>query len=151
MAVYEYQCPKCRKEFELMRPISEADKPARCPKCGSKAVKLISGFASKTGDSIQAPGKPFRKRTAAKVSTAKGQVKTAAAPPGKAKAKTVKASTAKSKTKPVKPSTAKVKTKRVKASTAKGKAKTTKASTAKAKAKTTKPAATPSKKQRGRK
>jgi putative FmdB family regulatory protein len=66
MAVYEYLCPKCRKEFELMRPISEADKAARCPKCGSKAVKLISGFASKTGDSIQAPGKPFRARTAAK-------------------------------------------------------------------------------------
>jgi putative FmdB family regulatory protein len=139
MAVYEYQCPKCRKEFELMRPISEADKPARCPKCGSKAVKLISGFASKTGDSIQAPGKPFRKRTAAKVSTAKGKVKTAAAPPGKAKAKTVKASTAKGKVKTAKALTAKVK------------AKTTKASTAKAKAKTTKPAATPSKKQRGRK
>lgn len=88
MAVYEYQCPKCRKEFELMRPISEAERPARCPKCGSKAVKLISGFASKTGDSIQAPGKPFRKGTAAKVSTTKTKAKTAKASPGKGKAKT---------------------------------------------------------------
>jgi len=79
MAVYEYRCPKCRKEFELMRPISEADKPAKCPKCGSKALKLISGFASKTGDSIQPPGKPFRTRTAAKVSSARGRARTAGA------------------------------------------------------------------------
>ncbi len=77
MAVYEYLCPKCRREFELMRPISEADKPARCPKCGSKALKLISGFASKTGDSIQAPGKPFRPGVAAKSPVARGKGKTA--------------------------------------------------------------------------
>lgn len=84
MAVYEYVCPKCRKEFELMRPISEADKPARCPKCGSKALKLISGFASKTGDSIQSPGKPFRKGTAVKAPAVKSKVKSAktAAPRG---------------------------------------------------------------------
>jgi putative FmdB family regulatory protein len=75
MAVYEYVCPRCRREFELMRPISEADKPAKCPKCGSKALKLISGFASKTGDSIQPPGKPFRARTAAKASANRSDVK----------------------------------------------------------------------------
>jgi putative FmdB family regulatory protein len=69
MAVYEYLCPKCRKEFELMRPMSEGDKPASCPKCGSKALKLISGVASKTGDSIQSPGKPFRKGISVKAST----------------------------------------------------------------------------------
>ena len=74
MAVYEYRCPKCRKEFELMRPMSEAEKPAKCPKCGSKAQKLMSGLSSKTGDSIRATGKPFRKRTVAR------------APLGKAKA-----------------------------------------------------------------
>ena len=71
MAVYEYRCPKCRKEFELMRPMSEAEKPARCPKCGSKAKKLISSFGSKTGDSIQAAGKPFRKRTATRLPSSK--------------------------------------------------------------------------------
>jgi hypothetical protein len=43
--------------------MSESEKPAKCPKCGSKAQKLISSFGSKTGDSIQAAGKPFRKRT----------------------------------------------------------------------------------------
>ena len=77
MAVYEYVCPKCRKEFELMRPIGEADKPAKCPKCGSKASKLISSFASKTGDSIQPPGKPFRKGTVVKTPATKGKVKSA--------------------------------------------------------------------------
>ena len=63
MAVYEYLCPKCRNQFELMRPMSEAEKPAECPKCGSKAQKLISGFGSSTGDSIQPAGEPFSKRT----------------------------------------------------------------------------------------
>ena len=63
MAVYEYLCPKCRNQFELMRPMSEAEKPARCPNCGSEAQKLISGFISKTGDSMQPAGKPFDKET----------------------------------------------------------------------------------------
>ena len=71
MAVYEFLCPKCRKQFELMRPMSEAGKPAKCPKCGAKAEKLISGFGSKTGDSIQAAGKPFRKRTAVRAPSGK--------------------------------------------------------------------------------
>lgn len=75
MAVYEYLCPRCRREFELMRPISEADKPAKCPKCGSKALKLISGFASKTGDSIQPPDKPFRARTGVKASGRRSDIK----------------------------------------------------------------------------
>ena len=72
MAVYEYLCPKCRKEFELMRPMSEAEKLAKCPKCGSKAQKLISGFGSKTGNSIQPAGRPFRKKkTAARAPSGK--------------------------------------------------------------------------------
>jgi putative FmdB family regulatory protein len=63
MAVYEYLCPKCRNQFELMRPMSEAEKPAKCPRCGSKAEKLVSSFGSKTGDSIQAAGKAFSEGT----------------------------------------------------------------------------------------
>jgi putative FmdB family regulatory protein len=63
MAIYEYLCTKCRNEFELMRPIGEAEKPARCPRCGSEAQKLMSGLGSKTGDSIQPAGEPFSKRT----------------------------------------------------------------------------------------
>ena len=73
MAVYEYLCPKCRNEFELMRPISEAEKPAKCPTCGSKAQKLISSFGSKTGGSIQPAGEPFRKRTVVRAPSSKAK------------------------------------------------------------------------------
>ena len=71
MAVYEYLCPKCGKQFELMRPMSEAEKPAKCPKCGAKARKLISSFGSKTGSSIQAAGKPFRKKPVVRATSKK--------------------------------------------------------------------------------
>jgi putative FmdB family regulatory protein len=73
MAVYEYRCPKCRNQFELMRPMSEAAKPATCPKCGSRAERMISGFGSKTGSYLQPTEKPFRQKVA--VSTAKGAAK----------------------------------------------------------------------------
>jgi len=63
MPVYEYFCPKCKREFELRRPFSEADKPASCPDCGSQAERLISVFASKTGFYMRTPEKEaFRKR-----------------------------------------------------------------------------------------
>ena len=71
MAVYEYLCPKCGRQFELLRPISESEKPAKCPKCGAKAKKLISSFGSMTGGSIQAAGKPFRKRTVVRAASSK--------------------------------------------------------------------------------
>ena len=74
MAVYEYRCPKCRKEFELMRPMSEAEKPAKCPKCGSKAQKLMSGLGSKTGDLIRAAGEPLRKRKVVRAPPSKAKV-----------------------------------------------------------------------------
>jgi putative FmdB family regulatory protein len=66
MAMYEYLCCKCRNQFELMRPMSEAEKPARCPKCSSEAQKLMSGFSSEAGDSTQLSGEPFSKRTVVK-------------------------------------------------------------------------------------
>ena len=73
MAVYEYLCPKCRNQFELMRPMSEAEKPAKCPKCGSKAQKLMSGLGSKTGDSMRAADKPFRKKTVVRAPSSKAK------------------------------------------------------------------------------
>ena len=57
MAVYEYLCPKCNQEFELKRPISESDKPASCPKCGTTGKKLVSVFSSKAEYSIKGPEK----------------------------------------------------------------------------------------------
>jgi putative FmdB family regulatory protein len=61
MPVYEYWCPKCKKEFELMRPISESGSQGACPKCGTKADKLVSVFASKENYTIKVPkGNAFR-------------------------------------------------------------------------------------------
>jgi len=60
MALYEYFCQNCKIEFEIMRPMSESDRPASCPKCGAECQKLVSGFGSKTGSYIQAAGKPLR-------------------------------------------------------------------------------------------
>ncbi|MEW6034418.1 MAG: zinc ribbon domain-containing protein [Chloroflexota bacterium] len=63
MAIYEYVCPRCGKEFEVMRPISESSKPAACPKCGARAERLVSAFSSKTGFYVRVPEKPpFRKK-----------------------------------------------------------------------------------------
>ena len=70
MPVYEYFCPKCEIEFEVMRPFSKADEAGMCPRCGSKGEKLMSLFASKVEDKyikpkseIRVPEKPaFRKR-----------------------------------------------------------------------------------------
>ena len=62
MPIYEYLCPKCTFKFELKRSFGEAEKPATCPKCKSKAQKLISGFACKTGGSIQSSPSPFREK-----------------------------------------------------------------------------------------
>jgi len=61
MPIYEYVCPRCKTEFELMRPFNEADKPAKCPKCKLEAQKQISNFASQTGSYLQSPAKRFRK------------------------------------------------------------------------------------------
>ena len=44
MPTYEYRCPKCATEFEVFQKITS--KPvAKCPKCGAKAERLLSGGA----------------------------------------------------------------------------------------------------------
>jgi putative FmdB family regulatory protein len=62
MAIYEYFCPQCRKVFEIMRPMSQADNPTFCPKCNSQGERLLSVFASTADSGIKVPDKePFRK------------------------------------------------------------------------------------------
>jgi len=45
MPIYEYICPKCSSKFELMRPMSQSDEKAACPKCGKPAPRAISRFS----------------------------------------------------------------------------------------------------------
>ena len=62
MPIYEYRCPKCGADFELMRRMAEMNEPTQCPKCGAASERLISVFAAKEGFYIRAPAKPaFRK------------------------------------------------------------------------------------------
>jgi putative FmdB family regulatory protein len=61
MPIYEYLCPKCKHEFELRLSFSEVNSTALCPQCYSKAKKLTSSFAARTGSYLQATQEPFRK------------------------------------------------------------------------------------------
>jgi putative FmdB family regulatory protein len=51
MAVYEFQCSKCRKVFSAEQSFRDFDegKKVKCPKCGSKAVtRMLSTVLVKT-------------------------------------------------------------------------------------------------------
>jgi putative FmdB family regulatory protein len=61
MAIYEYYCKKCKHVFPLQRPMTESDRSASCPACGTESQRVLSGFASKIDYNLQVPGKePFR-------------------------------------------------------------------------------------------
>jgi len=45
MPIYEYTCPNCKTTFELMRPMSQSDEKAACPKCSKPAQRAISRFS----------------------------------------------------------------------------------------------------------
>jgi len=47
MPMYEYRCPDCDRRFEKLRRMAEAEQPADCPQCASKAAaRQLSGFAA---------------------------------------------------------------------------------------------------------
>jgi putative FmdB family regulatory protein len=47
MPVYEYECKKCSERLLEERPMSEADLPKGCERCGSQ-LKRIYNFGSVT-------------------------------------------------------------------------------------------------------
>jgi len=48
MPIYEYHCPKCDQDFEIL--VMKSDEKVRCPHCACKGVtRLMSGFAHKSG------------------------------------------------------------------------------------------------------
>lgn len=50
MPIYEYICQDCQHEFEVIRPMSQADTPMACAKCGGEEIKRkISVFYAESG------------------------------------------------------------------------------------------------------
>ena len=55
MPIYEYTCTDCSLDFELLRPFSQADEKAECPRCRKPAGRKLSTFACfSKGDSGEA-------------------------------------------------------------------------------------------------
>jgi putative FmdB family regulatory protein len=44
MPTYEYRCPSCKHEYELVQKMSDLPRK-RCPKCGKKVERLIGAGA----------------------------------------------------------------------------------------------------------
>ncbi len=50
MPIYEYVCQDCENEFEVIRPMSQADVPMACASCGGKHTKRqLSLFYAESG------------------------------------------------------------------------------------------------------
>jgi putative FmdB family regulatory protein len=50
MPIYEYICQSCKHEFEVIRPMSQADTPVPCAACGGKHTKRkLSVFFAESG------------------------------------------------------------------------------------------------------
>lgn len=50
MPIYEYICQDCQHEFELLRPMSQADAAMACGRCGGENIKRkISAFYAESG------------------------------------------------------------------------------------------------------
>jgi putative FmdB family regulatory protein len=55
MPLYEFNCSKCEKDFELLVRSSNWEGTAACPHCGSKKLtKKLSVFASSVASSSSA-------------------------------------------------------------------------------------------------
>jgi len=57
MPIYEYCCPDCGLEFELLRQQTQSDDRPACSRCGNPARRVFSSFASfsKSNDGSSAP------------------------------------------------------------------------------------------------
>ena len=52
MPLYEYFCLDCRKLFDALRPMSQADAPICCQSCeGDKTRRTLSLFAAQASSS----------------------------------------------------------------------------------------------------
>ena len=49
MPIYEYICEECKHEFEIIRPMSQADAKMDCTHCGGNTRRKISVFFAESG------------------------------------------------------------------------------------------------------
>jgi putative FmdB family regulatory protein len=57
MPIYEYVCESCHREFNLLRPMSQADSPAPCEGCGhARTKRKLSLFSARTGEGTAVAG-----------------------------------------------------------------------------------------------
>lgn len=58
MPIYEYVCLDCKKEFELIRSMSQKDAPTACPACGTENSrrKLALTVAMSGGHAVSGSG-----------------------------------------------------------------------------------------------
>ncbi len=49
MPLYEYYCPPCATQFEVLRPMKDSDKPAVCPAGHTTNNRVLSLFAIPKG------------------------------------------------------------------------------------------------------
>ena len=55
MPIYEYLCSDCKRKFELLKSMSQAEEGAACPQCGGKAERVLSAFCRCSDDSLDLP------------------------------------------------------------------------------------------------
>jgi putative FmdB family regulatory protein len=53
MPLYEYYCPPCSTQFEILRPISKVDEPAVCPSGHTTNNRVLSMFATFTKGNLK--------------------------------------------------------------------------------------------------
>ena len=60
MPIYEYTCKDCEQTFESLRPMSQADQPIPCARCGGKHTrrKLSVFYAESGGKAVAGASEP---------------------------------------------------------------------------------------------
>lgn len=43
MPIYNYRCKECQHQFVLLRRVRSRNRPAKCDKCGVKALRVLDG------------------------------------------------------------------------------------------------------------
>ena len=62
MPLYEYRCYDCGHQFEMLRPMREANEPAVCRSCNNGAQRVLSVFASFSMSDDGSVSPPCRRR-----------------------------------------------------------------------------------------